>query len=99
MSHNVTKRRGARVEDLFGTPLSKRERQVLELIAMGLEYREVGQRLGISFHTVRNHMHFLLARLGARNAAHAVYLHFATKTVLSSSNTSNYVIPKKPQSD
>lgn len=35
---------------------SPREREVLELRAEGLMYKEIAERLGLSFHTVKNHI-------------------------------------------
>ncbi len=36
--------------------LTDRQRQVLELVAQGLEYKEVGARLGLSARTIKYHM-------------------------------------------
>ena len=54
------------------TPLRDREIEVLQLIADGCVNREIGQRLSISEETVKSHIRHLLARLCARNRAHAV---------------------------
>jgi DNA-binding NarL/FixJ family response regulator len=51
---------------------SKREIAVLQLVADGLANREIGQRLSISEETVKSHIRNLLAKLKARNRAHAV---------------------------
>jgi DNA-binding NarL/FixJ family response regulator len=52
--------------------LSRREREVLRLLAEGLTAREIGTRLGISTRTVEGHVAKILAKLGARNRADAV---------------------------
>jgi len=43
--------------------LTARELQVLEQVAFGLRNREIGERLGISEQTVKNHMWNLLRKL------------------------------------
>jgi DNA-binding CsgD family transcriptional regulator len=52
--------------------LSERERQVLELIARGLDNAEIAQRLGISARTVRNHITRVFAKVGATSRAQAI---------------------------
>jgi DNA-binding NarL/FixJ family response regulator len=54
------------------TPLRAREIEVLQLVADGCVNREIGQLLSISEETVKSHIQHLLARLHARNRAHAV---------------------------
>ena len=53
-------------------PLSGRERDVLETVADGFSYQEIGVSLGIAERTVKNHMSHVLDKLGARGRAHAV---------------------------
>jgi FixJ family two-component response regulator len=53
----------------YGTSLTFRERQVLELIARGCTAKEAGRELGISPRTVEVHRSHLMTKLGARNAA------------------------------
>lgn len=45
-------------------PLSRREREVLALVARGLTNREIAGRLYVSEHTVRNHVANILNKLG-----------------------------------
>jgi DNA-binding NarL/FixJ family response regulator len=52
--------------------LSPREREVLQLMADGVGTREIGQRLGISYSTVRTHLRAIGAKLGARSMLNAV---------------------------
>ena len=52
--------------------LSEREREVLEEIAAGSTNREIGERLYLSPHTVKEHASALYRKLGARNRAEAV---------------------------
>jgi DNA-binding NarL/FixJ family response regulator len=54
------------------TPLSPREREVLELIAAGGTNREVAAQLHLSPHTVKDLTSSLYKKLGAKNRADAV---------------------------
>jgi DNA-binding NarL/FixJ family response regulator len=53
--------------------LSERERQVLNLIAKGYSYIEVGQALGISPHTVTGHVKHLYRKLAVGTRGEAVF--------------------------
>ena len=55
-------------------PLTRRQRQILQLIADGHSTARVARRLDLSGETVRTHTKAILARLGARDRAHAVAL-------------------------
>jgi DNA-binding NarL/FixJ family response regulator len=52
--------------------LTKREHEVLELMAEGLQHDEIGQRLFISPKTVGTHVEHILSKLGARGGAQAI---------------------------
>lgn len=52
--------------------LSEREREVLDLIAVGSTNREIASSLFLSPHTVKEHTSALYRKLGARNRAEAV---------------------------
>ena len=49
--------------------LSKREREVVALVALGFTNRQIGDALGISAFTVRNHLTRAMQRTGASNRA------------------------------
>lgn len=57
--------------------LSPRERDVLELVAVGLNNREIGEQLHLSAGTVKNHVSTILRRLGTSDRTEAAVL--ATK--------------------
>jgi DNA-binding CsgD family transcriptional regulator len=61
----------------FASPLSPRERQVLQLLAQGHEIRAIGAALAVSPDTVRSHLRSARARLNARSRPHAVALALA----------------------
>jgi DNA-binding NarL/FixJ family response regulator len=54
--------------------LTPRELEVLELLASGLSNKEIAERLGVSFHTVKFHVNAILGKLGAASRAEAVAL-------------------------
>lgn len=55
-----------------GTRVTKRQRQILQLIANGESTATVARRLGLSTETVKTHTKQIFARLEARDRAHAV---------------------------
>lgn len=54
-----------RPEPITDTVLSEREREVAELVLLGLTYREIGARLYISAKTVEHHVARMRRRIGA----------------------------------
>lgn len=54
--------------------LTEREREVLQLMAQGLQNKEIAQQLVISERTVKFHVSAILAKLGAGNRTEAVRL-------------------------
>lgn len=54
------------------TTLSRREQEVLRLVAQGLSTKQVARRLGITERTVKFHVASILNKLGAENRAQAV---------------------------
>jgi two-component system OmpR family response regulator len=56
--------------------LTRREHEVLRLLAGGLGPREIGSRLFISEKTVGSHLQHIFAKLGVRNRTQAVALAF-----------------------
>jgi len=59
--------------DQTGTdPLTPRELEILAMIAEGMGNRTIGQRLGISTHTVKFHIASILDKLNARSRTEAV---------------------------
>lgn len=53
-------------------PLTRREREVLELIAAGHSNKEAGRELGISPRTIEDHRANIMKKLSARNATELV---------------------------
>jgi len=56
--------------------VTRRELDVLGLVAEGLSTREISRRLWVTEETVKTHVRRLHDRLGARSRAHAVAIAF-----------------------
>ena len=61
--------------------LTGRERDVLTLLAQGLQLEEIAARLGIGSETVRTHVRKASERLGAANRTHAVAIAIRRKLI------------------
>jgi DNA-binding CsgD family transcriptional regulator len=61
--------------------LTGREREVLILLADGLQLDEIAARLGIGSETVRTHVRKASERLGATNRTHAVAIAIREKLI------------------
>jgi NarL family two-component system response regulator LiaR len=57
-----------------GSDLSKREKEVLELIIQGLSNEEIAERLVISTATAKHHVSACIQKLGASNRTEAAFL-------------------------
>jgi NarL family two-component system response regulator YdfI len=55
-------------------PLTERETQVLQYVALGLANKQIAVQLGISEHTVKFHISSIYAKLGATSRTEAVRL-------------------------
>lgn len=63
------------------TPLSKREREILQKVADGSTTKLVASALGISPHTVKTHLERIFEKLGANDRAQAVAIAIRTGIV------------------
>lgn len=59
--------------------LTPREIEILELIDRGLTNQQIASRLSLTLHTVKNHVHNLLGKLGVASRTDAVTVLRATK--------------------
>jgi DNA-binding NarL/FixJ family response regulator len=55
-------------------PLTTRETQILQMLELGLSNQEISTRLNIATHTVKNHVHKVLSKIGARSRSQAAAL-------------------------
>jgi DNA-binding NarL/FixJ family response regulator len=62
---------GGPAQQAFPT-LTAREREVLDLLAQGLSYRQIAQRLFVTDKTVRNHVGSIFAKLQVHDRAAAI---------------------------
>ncbi|MFD5831449.1 response regulator transcription factor [Lentzea sp. NPDC060358] len=62
--------------------LTRREYEVLALVAEGLENQQVADHLVVSVETVRTHVKGILRKLGARDRTHAVSLAYRSGLLL-----------------
>jgi DNA-binding NarL/FixJ family response regulator len=53
-------------------PLSPREQAVLDLLARGLVYKQIGDELGISINTIRTHLRHIYEKLHVQSRTEAV---------------------------
>jgi DNA-binding NarL/FixJ family response regulator len=52
--------------------LTPRQREILRLLSLGLENKQIARRLGIGVHTVKTHVSRVLAKMGATSRTEAV---------------------------
>ena len=69
---NVFQDQTVRTSEGAGAILSAREKEVLELTAKGLLYKEIAEQLGISFSTVRQHLYRIYEKLHVQNKTEAI---------------------------
>jgi DNA-binding NarL/FixJ family response regulator len=67
----AAQRRPVQPKELVLTP---RETQILAMLEMGMSNRDIAAQLCIAVHTVKNHLHSLLKKMGVRNRADAAAL-------------------------
>jgi DNA-binding NarL/FixJ family response regulator len=72
LASRVVRAPAAALPDGDGDDLTPREREVLQLIALGLPNKTIASRLAISEHTVKFHVASILSRLGAASRTEAV---------------------------
>jgi DNA-binding CsgD family transcriptional regulator len=66
------------VEGAGRLQLTEREREVMTLVASGLQSGDIAERLFLSPETVKSHVHNALSKLGAHTRAHAVAIALVT---------------------
>ena len=60
--------------------LSKREQEVLELLAEDQNLYEIAERLSVSYYTVRNHVQHILGKMGVHSTLEAVALYLLSQS-------------------
>jgi DNA-binding CsgD family transcriptional regulator/tetratricopeptide (TPR) repeat protein len=72
MNSTGTGKRRSLATPATADPLTRRESEVLDLLALGKSNREIAFKLFITEHTVVNHLSNIFAKLGVRNRSAAV---------------------------
>lgn len=78
MSASIARRVVAQLRPTTSNPalaeakLTDREREILELLAEGLLYKEISLRLGISEGSIKQHIHRMYAKLHVQNRTEAI---------------------------
>ena len=70
----VIRPREARVAPLVDESMTKREREVLSLVAEGQSNKLIGNQLSICERTVKSHLTSIMTKLRASDRTHAVVL-------------------------
>lgn len=65
--------------------LSKREQETLALLTEGFRYKEIADKLGISFHTVREYVHSIYAKLHVTSRTEAAMKYQRQKSLAAGS--------------
>jgi len=60
------------IDIAYRVPLSDREAEVLLLLAKGMQNKEIGEKLGISYQTVKNHTSSIYMKLNVKTRSQAV---------------------------
>ncbi len=71
LTHLRTDHRARNAEGSDSVSLSRREHEILRLLASGCDNAEIGQRLFLSASTVKNHVSQVLRKLGVENRVQA----------------------------
>lgn len=66
------------VEGAGRLQLTEREREIMTLVASGLQSGDIAERLFLSPETIKSHVHNALVKLGAHTRAHAVAIALVT---------------------
>ena len=61
--------------------LTEREREIMTLVASGLQSGDMAERLFLSPETVKSHVHNAMGKLGAHTRAHAVAIALVTEQI------------------
>ena len=58
---------------IISNPLSERETEVLKMLSMGKNYKDVAEEIYLSPHTVKTHIKNIYSKLHVKNRAEAIY--------------------------
>jgi LuxR family maltose regulon positive regulatory protein len=72
VTKSETSPNGSLSPQLLAEPLTKRQLQILELLAQGLQNKEIGEKLFVSPDTVRSHLRNIYSKLSVSSRLEAV---------------------------
>lgn len=58
---------------IIENPLSERETEILGMLSVGMNYKEVAEKIFLSPHTIKTHIKNIYAKLHVKNRAEAIY--------------------------
>jgi two-component system, NarL family, response regulator LiaR len=67
-----------------GRPLTKREKEILQYLCRGLQYKEIAEALFINIETVKSHIKMIYAKLNVNNRSEAM-LRYLNLNIISQS--------------
>ena len=71
--HDTTVDQSLEQQEKSAVGLTRREREVLELVAKGFSYNEIGRTLNMSVHTVTSHIKSIYRKLSVNSRGEAVF--------------------------
>jgi DNA-binding CsgD family transcriptional regulator len=71
-----------RTEPVVASQITEREKEILRWVRDGKSNQQIGEVLGISALTVKNHVQKILRKLGAANRAQAVAIAMSARLLL-----------------
>lgn len=69
--HRLSRNAAERTAKPEAALLTTREAEILKMLELGLSNQEISDRLNIATHTVKNHVHKVLSKIGARSRSQA----------------------------
>lgn len=76
----LSERQPVHIVSATGAPLlSKREEQIVRMVVDGMTNAEIRSQLGVSAHTVKNHLYHIYNKLGISNRAELLLYAFASR--------------------
>ena len=61
--------------------LTEQEERLMELVSLGYNNKEIGERMYISTHSVKSYLAVILKKLGAVNRIQATYIAFKNNLI------------------
>lgn len=66
---------------IYQTRLTKREKEIIELLSLGYKTIEIAQKLFIGYETVKSHRKNIVEKTGAKNTVHLIRIAYENQLV------------------